>query len=123
MSQKAREQYEWATRHIEAGLGAVRLDRLDRDDVAQWLDEIAQGGSLSRRSIEICRNVLKAAVADAVDEGLLRRNPVARVPMPRRVAKPAKVKAVDAWSEEQVDRFLDVLPGVVKEIRSSAGMR
>jgi hypothetical protein len=36
---KAREQYEWAIPHIEAGLGAIRLDRLDREDVARWLDE------------------------------------------------------------------------------------
>ncbi len=61
VSQKAREQYEWATHHMEAGLGAVRLDRLDRDDVARWLGEMARAGQLSRRSIETCRNVLKAA--------------------------------------------------------------
>ena len=40
---KAKEQYEWAIPHIEAGLGAIRLDRLDRDDVARWLEEHGRG--------------------------------------------------------------------------------
>ena len=89
---KAREQYQWAIPHIEAGLGAIRLDRLDREDVAVWLDGLAAAGDLSWRSIQICRTVLRAALADAVEEGLLRRSPAARVPMPRTVAKPPKVE-------------------------------
>jgi hypothetical protein len=72
------------------------LDRLDRDDVAGWLDSLASGGHFSRRSVEICRTVLKAALTDAVDEGLIPRNPAARVPLPKQVAKPARVKEIDA---------------------------
>jgi integrase len=105
---KAREQYEWAIPHIEAGLGAIRLDRLDREDVARWLEDLAAAGRLSWRSVQICRTVLRAALADAVEEGLLGRSPAARVPMPRAVAKPPKQKEVDAWSDEQVARFLSV---------------
>ena len=106
VSVKAREQYEWAASHIDTGLGAVPLDRLDREDVARWIDEIAAEGKLSRRSIQICRNVLRAALADAVDEGLLRRSPAARVAMPREVAKPERERVVDAWSSKQIDKFL-----------------
>ena len=58
---KAREQYEWAIPHIEAGLGAIRLDRLERDDIARWLEGMAAAGELSWRSIQICRTVLRAA--------------------------------------------------------------
>jgi integrase len=105
---KAREQYEWAIPHIEAGLGAIRLDRLDREDVARWLEDLAAAGRLSWRSVQICRTVLRAALADAVEEGLLGRSPAARVPMPRAVAKPPKEKQVDAWTDEQVARFLSV---------------
>ena len=106
ISQKGRDQYEWAVPHIEAGLGAVRLDRLDREDVSRWLEELASAGALSRRSIEVCRTVLKAALADAVEEGLLRRSPAARVPLPRVVAKPARVKVTEAWTDDEVQRFL-----------------
>ena len=103
---KAKEQYEWAIPHIEAGLGAIRLDRLEREDVAGWLEHMATAGELSWRSIQICRTVLRAALADAVEEGLLRRSPAARVPMPRSVAKPPRAKAVSAWDGRQVTRFL-----------------
>ena len=106
ISQKGREQYEWATNHIAAGLGAVHLDRLDRADVARWLDGMATAGQLSRRSIEICRTVLRAALTDAVEEGVLRRNPAARVPVPKVVAKPPREKEANVWSVDEVQRFL-----------------
>jgi integrase len=111
VSLKAREQYGWAAGHIAVGLGAIRLDRLDRQDIAAWLDELAGAGQLGRRSIQICRNVLRAALADAVDEGLLPRSPAARVALPRDVAKPQRVKETDAWNDEEVDHFLDVTAG------------
>ena len=33
VSSKTRLQYEWAAGHVNAGIGGVRLDRLDGDDV------------------------------------------------------------------------------------------
>jgi integrase len=107
ITEKAREQYAWAIPHIEAGLGAIPLSRLDRDDVAEWVDKLAAGGRLSRRSVQICRNVLRAALSEAVDEGLIARSPAARVGLPRTVAKPVNVKDTVAWSEDEVDRFLE----------------
>lgn len=106
VSQKTREQYEWAATHIESGLGGVRLDLLDREDVARWLESLASGGRLSHRSISICRTVLRAALADGVQEGLLRRSPAARVAMPRDVVRPGLVREVGAWTENQVHTFL-----------------
>ncbi len=53
ITQKARESYEWAIPHIEGGLGAIPLARLDREDVAAWIDALATGGKLSKRSIRI----------------------------------------------------------------------
>jgi Tol biopolymer transport system component len=90
---KAREQYVWAIPHIERGLGGIPLNRLDRDDITRWIVALAGGGRLSKRSVQICRNVLRAALADVVDEGLIPRSPAARVPLPRTVAKPVKVIA------------------------------
>ena len=111
VSPKTRLQYEWAASHIRVGLGAIRVDRLEREDVARWLDELAAGGQLSRRSIQIFRMVLRAALADAVEVGDLRRSPAARVGMPRQVAKPNRQREVDAWTEEQLRRFLDAISG------------
>ena len=67
---KSQEQYEWAIPHIENGLGAIQLGMLDREDVATWITNLANGGKLSRRGVQICRNVLRAALSEAVDEGL-----------------------------------------------------
>ena len=60
IASKTKMQYEWAAGHIRSGLGSIRVDRLDRSDVAQWLDELAAGGKMGRRSISIFRMVLRA---------------------------------------------------------------
>jgi integrase len=106
ISEKAQEQYAWAIPHIDNGLGAIPLATLDRDDVARWIEALAAGGKLSKRSVQICRTVLRAALSEAVEEGLLPRSPAARVGLPRTVAKPVKEKEAVAWNEQQVDRFL-----------------
>lgn len=106
VSTGTRQNYIWASTHIVAGLGAIRLDRLDRDDIRKWLGTMAAAGQLSKRSIAVCRFILRAALADAVDEGLLPRSPANRVPMPRTIAKPQKVKETQAWTDAEVRRFL-----------------
>ena len=114
-----RQQYEWAAGHIKAGIGAVRVDRLSRDDVASWLDGLAAAGLKSRRSIQIFRTVLRAALDDLVESGDLRRNPAARVGMPRIVAKKQRVKEADAWTDDDVRKFL----ATVKEHRWGGPLR
>jgi integrase len=103
---KSRQQYEWAARHISEGIGSVRLDRLDRADIARWLEDLAQGGHLSRRSISICRTVLRAALTAAVEAGELRRSPANRVAMPRNVVKVRAEREVDAWDQADLQRLL-----------------
>jgi len=106
VSNKTRLMYEWAAGHIREGLGAIRVDDLERDDVARWLDGLAAGGQFARRSIQIFRMVLRAALADAVDAGQLRRSPAARVGMPRNVARASRSEKTDTWSEVEVRQFL-----------------
>jgi hypothetical protein len=50
--------------------------------------------------------VLRAALADAVEEGLLRRSPAARVALPKVVVREPTAEEVDAWDEAQVRAFL-----------------
>jgi hypothetical protein len=105
------QQYEWAAGHITVALGPVRLDRLERGDVARWLESLAREGSLGRRSISILRMVLRAALADAVESGELRRSPAARVALPRVVAKADRARDVDAWDDEALARILAAMEG------------
>jgi integrase len=109
ITEKSQMQNRWAAGHIRTALGAIRLDQLDRDDIARWYDELANGGVLNKRSITIIRRVLRAALEDALDEGLIRRNPAARVPVPKRVVKPERPREVDAWEEDQIRRFLTAI--------------
>ena len=109
---KAQEQYAWAIPHIEAGLGAIQLSMLDRDDVAGWIEGLANGGKLSRRSVQICRTVLRAALSEAVDEGLIPRSPAARVGLPRTVAKPKREKETETWTVDEVEAFLEATRGI-----------
>ncbi len=111
ITEKSQMQNRWAAGHIRKALGAIRLDQLDRDDIARWYDELASSGVLNKRSITIIRRVLRAALEDALDEGLIRRNPAARVPVPKRVVKPERPKEVDAWDEDQIRQFLTAIQG------------
>ncbi len=107
ISVKAREQYEWAIPHIENGLGAIQVGRLDREDVAGWIEALAAGGRLSKRSVQVCRTVLRAALNEAVEEGMISRSPAARVALPRTVAKQVPEKEAVAWTGDQVKAFLE----------------
>lgn len=111
ITEKSQMQNRWAAGHIRRALGAIRLDQLERTDVARWYDELAAGGVLNKRSVTIVRRVLRAALEDAVDEGLIRRNPAGRVPVPKRVVKPERYKEVDAWDEDEVRQFLAAIEG------------
>ena len=104
---KSRESYEWAIPHIEEGLGAIPVSQLDREDVAEWIEGLAAGGHLTRRSVQICRTVLRAALSEAVEEGLIPRSPAARVGLPRTVAKQPNAKEIQAWEAADVSRFLE----------------
>lgn len=105
IGKKTRNQYEWAAGHIRTGIGGLRIDQLDRTDVAKWINGLAEGGVYSRRSIQIFRMVLRAALVDAVEAGELRRSPAARVGLPRVVAKQPVEREVDVWTDDEIDRF------------------
>jgi hypothetical protein len=90
-------QYEWAGVRIMAAFGSLTLDKLDRDDISRWLEATAAAGKLSKRSLQICRVVLRAVLADVVEEGLTRRSPATRVVLPKFVARPVPDKGVRSW--------------------------
>ena len=85
---KSREQYEWAIPHIENGLRAIQLSLLDRDDVATWIGNLAQGGKLCGVAFRSAATCCGRRSREAVDEGLIPRSPAARVGLPRTVARP-----------------------------------
>ena len=104
-------QYEWAAGHIRNGVGSIPMDHLDRDDLARWLEGLATGGKYSKRSITIFRTVLRAALAGAFAAGEIRRNPAARVALPRKVPTTSRERSPSAWTEEELQTFLGTIRG------------
>ena len=45
---KTKAQYEWAAGHIRAQLGSLRVDQLERTDVARWLESPRFAGCFDR---------------------------------------------------------------------------
>ena len=130
LAPKTTERYALLTRlYLVPGLGAKRLDRLQVRDIRTWLNRLrttcqccAQRKDaarpanrrrccaidvccpqvLSERTIKDIRDVLRAALANAVAEELLPRNVAAivRLPSPR---KPQR----EWWSVEEARAFLE----------------
>jgi hypothetical protein len=117
---KSRESYQWAIPHIEAGLGAIPVSRLDREDVAEWIKRLAAAGELSRRSVSRSAAPFCAPRWPRPwTRGIIPRSPAARVALPRTVAKPVRVTEIDAWDATDVTRFLEA----TREDRWGVGFR
>ncbi len=106
------EHYKHTTRHLAAGIGNIRLDKLTPDHVDRFLSEKAQAG-LSRSYIRQMRNTLVQAIGHAQGRGLVSRNvadlsvlPKAKPPTERR-----SLTAVEARSllEAARDEHLEAL--------------
>lgn len=89
---------EYTTRHIVAGLGNVRLDRLTPVRVQHWVDR----ADLGHRTLLKALGLLRSALREAVALGHLTRNPADVVSVP----KQAFVMKGTAWTPEQARRFL-----------------
>ena len=107
ITEKAQQQYAWAIPHIENGLGAIPLATLDRDDVARWIDDLAAGGKLSKRSVQICRTVLARGARRGGRRGTPRALPGgSRSDSLARWPSRSSEKDAVAWTAAEVDRFL-----------------
>lgn len=86
-------------------LGDVPLAELDRDAVNRWYSQmLAEGVAVS--TIHKAGDILGLVLDEAVEDGLLRRNPV------RSASKPALVRLEAAtYSADEVSRLIDAAKG------------
>lgn len=93
--------------HLVPGLGALPLRQLDRTAFSTFYAQLGESGrkdgkGLSPRSIRLVHVTAHKALADAVKDGLIFRNPT------EGAAVPASVRsATPSWTAEQVRTFLD----------------
>jgi integrase len=90
--------YRTDERNIVASIGGVRMAKLGPAHIEHlWNSMVAKGLSVAH-----CRRTLTAALNDAVDRGLLARNPVKMATTPR-----SAPERIDPYTVEQTRRLLD----------------
>ena len=101
-----------AARNAALAFTADGVVQADRGNVAwavdRWLASKSDVSAKSRSQYEWAAKHVKASLADAVDDGALRRSPAARVALPKDVAKSGLDREQPAWSEAEVARFVAV---------------
>jgi integrase len=100
-------------RHLLANLGDMPLGALTKRDFERLYARIFLGGGvggrpLSRRSVGYVHGVAHKALEDAVDDGLLERNPAHRATLPKvdHAATGDTGERLATWDAEQLRAFL-----------------
>jgi integrase len=130
LSPKTYERYEMFTRlHIIPHLGRKRIDKLQVKDIREWLNKLGRtcqccaqgkdakrpedkrrccaageccGDILSDRSRKDARDTLRAALACAIEDEMITRNPAAVIRLSGTRSKKRR-----SWSVEEARRFLE----------------
>lgn len=98
--------------HIKPAIGAVQIQALTGARISALYRELEKGGrqdhrageGLSPRTIRYVHTILKAALADAVKEGLVATNAAANAKPPS--ARAAKAPEIHPWTGPQLSAFL-----------------
>jgi integrase len=98
LKETTRTRYEGiVSKHIEPAWGRVPLAEVAPADVAAWVGRLTASG-LAASTVRYCHRVLSLALAYAVLDGRLSRNPAEGVPLPRQKARPKRYLTHDAVS-------------------------
>lgn len=117
-----RNSYERMVKgYIVPRIGGMRVQDVTASHLTTFYAELRERGGtqmspqrrgepkpLSAKTVRNVHAVLSKAFNDAIDFGLLQANPAARAKPPRQRAASTKV---DAWTAEELRRFLDLVAG------------
>jgi integrase len=101
-------------RRLVPALGATRLTDLRIGRCRDYRQELEAEG-LSGKTVTNILGLLHKAMADAVEEGLLRANPVPRLARRSRRAQGLRSNC-DPLALDEVRAFLDAVPGVYRDL-------
>jgi integrase len=98
--------------HLRPALGDVQLQSLTGARISALYRQLEAGGrkdhrageGLSARTVRYCHTIMKAALQDAVDQGMLAANPAAKAKPPS--ARAAKSPEIHPWTGSQLATFL-----------------
>jgi len=117
----ARDYSVSINKHITPRLGNMRLQSVDRLQVRALYRKLAESG-LSEKTVHNVHICLHKALQDAVDDGLLRRNPAERAH-----ANPKDRPEMKTWSADELAAFLAFAAQdrelVLYHVAAATGMR
>ncbi len=90
-------------------LGGIRLRDLSPTDISRAYARLRERG-LAEGTVHHAHVTLNRALSDAVEEGLLARSPMARLPKRLRPTQ-GRRKEMSVWSADEVQRFLTAAEG------------
>lgn len=93
-------------KHLDPRWGAERMDKISRDDVQQWVDELTEDAGLAPRSVANAYHLLSASLKAAVVDGRLSHSPCIEIALPR--PEPADERFLTA---DEVAALLHFLAG------------
>jgi integrase len=105
ISPRTRSDYTQKLAYSKELLGKYKLQELNPLQLQFMVTELVKRG-LSPRTVEFSFGVLRAALSDAVDAGLLAKNPCKTVRLPKKNKRPASV-----LSNTQVNQLLESTQG------------
>lgn len=101
----------WIYNHITPQLGSIKLRKLDQTTFQKFLNDMKQngcrsktkgvGGEMAASSVGGCYRMCRMALDKAVEEGLLKQNPILGCKLPQN--KPAEVQILE---KDAIQRFL-----------------
>lgn len=108
-------------RYVRPTLGGIRLDALRPLDIQGLIGKL-EGKKLSPRTVRIAHRILKSALEQAIDWGMLASNPASRVKLPK-----GQRQEMRALSQEEVKNFREKAEGerwrVLFDFALATGMR
>jgi len=120
------EQY--ALTHFSERLRLTEITPSHVSGFVKWLcDPIKQGSALSDQTVRNALTPLRACLATAVREGLIRSNPTRDVDLPHRpTVEDSEVEEAKAMSRDELATLLDLIPGdwqVFFRLLAASGLR
>lgn len=100
LADTTRDGYEREVKRVSKTLGSRRLTDVTPAILAGFYRQLTDQG-LSAKTIKNCHGVTHKALADAVRDGVLSRNPADHVELPR-----SKRPKTETWSADELSRFL-----------------
>jgi len=98
-------------RHVRPWFGDRPIERISPAEVRRWQAQLA--AKVSRESLLACRSILHRILQFAEDESAIQRNPVRKVPPPKRRADPDQLLGDAkrrAFTPEEAGRLLGCVP-------------